>query len=173
MELSEEELKKKLDEAVANATKGLLSQEQFDKTLKERLSEKDAKHKAELEEIKRTEKMSAEEKQKHDFEALTKERDELKGLLAKKEHDENIGKLMAEKKIGNEFRQMFIGISDVEQAGALMDEFNKSFEAKLKAEKDELIKPHTPNTQIGSNASFDDAEADRIMGIRPNPTLNK
>ena len=113
MEISDEELKQKLDEAVANATKGLLSQEQFDKILKERLSEKDAKHKAELEEIKKTEKMSAEEKQKHDLEALTKERDELKGLLAQKEHDENIAKLMGEKKIGNEFRGLFIGVSDL------------------------------------------------------------
>lgn len=168
----EEELQKKLDEGVTKDIK-LLSQEQFDKILKERLAEKEAKHRAELEEVQKTAKMSAEEKQHHDFEALAKERDELKGLLAQKEHDENITKLMGEKKICNEFKQMFIGIPDIKQAGELMEEFNKTFEAKLKAEKENLINPHTPKIQTSDSHIFDDAEADRIMGIRPTPSLNK
>lgn len=166
MEITEEELKKKIDEAVAKATKGLLTQEQFDESLKKRLSEKEAKHKAELEEVQKTAKMSAEEKQKHDFDELTKERDELKGLLAKKEHTENLSKLMAEKKIGSEFLPMFSSISDLKEAGAMMDKFNSTMEAKLKAEKENLINPHTPQKQT-TGSSADDAEIDRIMGIRP------
>ena len=167
MELTEEELQKKLDEAVANAKKGLLSQEQFDEALKKRLSEKEAKHKAELEEMKKTADMSAEEKQKHAFDELTKERDELKGLLAKKEHLENLTKLMTEKKVSAEFLPMFSGISDIKEAGDMMDKFNQAFAEKVKQAKDELIAPHTPSIQNNTNPS-DDAEIDRIMGIKPN-----
>ena len=166
MELTDEELQKKLDEAVAKATKGLLSQEQFDEALKKRLSEKEAKHKAELEEIQKTASMTAEEKQKHAFEELAKERDELKGLLAKKEHIENLTKLMSEKKVGSEFLPMFSSISDLKQASEMMDKFNEAFDAKIKAEKESLINPHTPNIQISNNAQ-NDAEIDRIMGIKP------
>lgn len=166
MELTEEELQKKLDEAVAKATKGLLSQEQFDEALKKRLSEKEAKHKAELEEAQKTASMTAEEKQKHAFEELAKERDELKGLLAKKEHIENLTKLMTEKKVGSEFLPMFSNISDLKQASEMMDKFNEAFDAKIKAEKESLINPHTPNIQISNNAQ-NDAEIDRIMGIKP------
>lgn len=164
MEITEEELQKKLDEAVAKASKGMLSQEQFDEALKKRLSEKEAKHKAELEELKKTADMSAEEKQKHALDELTKERDELKGLLAKKEHLENLTRLMAEKKVGTEFLPMFSEISDIKEAGAMMDKFNEAFEAKIKAEKEALISPHTPSVQ-NKNAP-DDAEVDRIMGIK-------
>ena len=166
MELTDEELQKKLDEAVAKATKGLLSQEQFDEALKKRLSEKEAKHKAELEEAQKTASMTAEEKQKHAFAELAKERDELKGLLAKKEHIENLTKLMADKKVSAEFLPMFSGISDLKEAGAMMDKFNETFEAKIKAEKESLINPHTPSIQTTTNPS-DDAEVDRIMGIKP------
>ena len=166
MEITDEELQKKLDEAVAKATKGLLSQEQFDEALKKRLSEKEAKHKAELDELKKTADMSAEEKQKHALDELTKERDELKGLLAKKEHIENLTKLMTEKKVSSEFLPMFSNISDIKEAGALMDKFNQAFDAKIKAEKEALINPHTPSIQTTTNPS-DDAEVDRIMGIKP------
>lgn len=166
MELTDEELQKKLDEAVAKATKGLLSQEQFDEALKKRLSEKEAKHKAELEEAQKTASMTAEEKQKHAFEELAKERDELKGLLAKKEHIENLTKLMTEKKVGSEFLPMFSNISDLKEASEMMDKFNEAFDAKIKAEKESLINPHTPNIQISNNAQ-NDAEIDRIMGIKP------
>lgn len=166
MEITEEELQKKLDEAVAKATKSMLSQEQFDEALKKRLSEKEAKHKAEMEELKKTADMSAEEKQKHAFDELTKERDELKGLLAKKEHLENLTKLMTEKKVGAEFLPMFSGISDLKEAGDVMDKFNQAFDERVKKAKDELIAPHTPNVQNNTNPS-DDAEIDRIMGIKP------
>lgn len=165
MEITDEELKKKIEEAVATATKGLLTQEQFDESLKKRLSEKEAKHKAELEEVQKTAKMSAEEKQKHDFDELTKERDELKGLLAKKEHTENLSKLMSEKKIGSEFLPMFSNISDLKEAGEMMDKFNSTFEERIKAEKENLISPHTPSTQT-SAPTTDDEEVDRVLGIR-------
>lgn len=144
MEISEEDLKKRIADAVATATKGLLTQEQFDDALKKRLSEKEAKHKAELEEVQKTAKMSAEEKQKHDFESLTKERDELKSQLAQKEHSEVLARLMNEKKIGAEFSEMFSGISDLKVAGEMMDKFNEKFSAKLNEEKEALINPHTP-----------------------------
>lgn len=150
MEISEEDLKKKLDEAVANATKGLLTQEQLNEIVQKRLSEKEAKHKAELEEVQKTAKMSAEEKQKHDFENLTKERDELKGLLAQKEHSEGLARLMNEKKIGAEFSEMFSGISDLKTAGEMMDKFNAKFTERLNAEKEALLNPHTPKENISS-----------------------
>lgn len=162
MEITEEELKKKIDEAVASATKGLLTQDQFNEAISKRISEVNEKHKKELEEKEKVAKMTAEEKQKHDFEALAKERDELKNSLAQKEHKEKLTSLMGEKKIDNSFYDMFSGINDLEKAGAMMDNFNKSFENKLNKAIDEKISPHVPNKDTGTT---DDAQLRKAMGL--------
>ena len=98
MEITEEELNKKIAEAQAEAKKGLLTQDDFDKALSKRINELSEKHQKELEEKEKVLKMSEEERRKHDFETLTKERDELKNSLQAKEHKEQLLTLMADKK---------------------------------------------------------------------------
>ena len=82
MEITEEELNKKIAEAQAEAKKGLLTQDDFDKALSKRINELTEKHKKDLEEKEKILKMSEDERRKHDFEVLTKERDELKSSLS-------------------------------------------------------------------------------------------
>ena len=164
MEISEEELKKKIDDAVAEATKGLLTQEQFDKSLSERLNKEKEKHKKELEEKEKTAKMSAEEKMKHDFDMVTKERDELKSSLAAKEHKEKLTGMMAEKKIDNSFYSMFSGIQDMDEAGKVMDKFNETLKSKVDAEVEGKLKSNVPGGNNG-NDNVDDAALRRAMGL--------
>ena len=144
MEITEEELKKKIEEAVTERTKGLLTQDQFNEAISKRISEVNEKHKKELEEKEKVAKMTAEEKQKHDFEALAKERDELKTSLAQKEHKEKLTSLMGEKKIDSSFYDMFSGINDIEQAGVMMDKFNEVLKNKVDTVVDSKINPHIP-----------------------------
>ncbi len=144
MEISEEELKKKIDDAVAEATKGLFTQEQLDKVISDRANQLNDKHKKELEEKEKVAKMSAEEKLKHDFEEMTKERDELKSSLAAKERKEKLTSMMAEKKIDSSFYEMFSGIDDLEKAGTVMDKFNETLKSKVDAEVDGKINPNVP-----------------------------
>ena len=96
MEISEEELKKKLDEAAAKAREGLLTQEDVDKAISKRVAELKKKHNEELEEERNKAKMSAEELQKHELEKIKAEKAELEKTLQAKEHSEKITKLMAE-----------------------------------------------------------------------------
>lgn len=162
MEMSEEELKKKIDEAVANATKGLFTQEQLDKVISERVNQLNDKHKKELEEKEKVAKMSAEEKLKHDFEAMTKERDELKSSLAAKEHKEKLTNLMTEKKIDSSFYEIFSGIDDLEKAGNVMDKFNETLKSKVDAEVEGKLKPNIPEK---GNDNVDDTALRKAMGL--------
>ena len=50
MEITEEELNKKIADAVAEAKKGLLTQDQFNEAISKRIGEVNEKHKKELEE---------------------------------------------------------------------------------------------------------------------------
>lgn len=162
MEITEEELNKKIAEAVAEAKKGLLTQDQFNEAISKRIGEVNEKHKKELEEKEKVAKMTAEEKQKHEFEAIAKERDELKSSLALKEHKEKLTALMSEKKIDSSFYEMFSNIQDLEQAGGLMDKFNDTLKSKVDAEVESKIKPNVPNT--GGNNS-DDQAIRKAMGL--------
>lgn len=162
MEITEEELKKKIADAVAEAKKGLLTQDQFNEAISKRIGEVNEKHKKELDEREKVAKMTAEEKQKHDFEALAKERDELKSSLAQKEHREKLTALMGEKKIDSSFYEMFSNINDLTKAGEVMDSFNKSFEDKLNAAIDGKIKPNVPNKD---NGLTEDAQLRKAMGL--------
>lgn len=148
MEISEEDLKKKIDEAVSNATKGLFTQEQLDKVISERVNQLNDKHKKELEEKEKVAKMSAEEKLKHDFEEMTKERDELKSSLAAKDFKEKLTALMSEKKIDNSFYEMFSGMNDLEKAGVLMDKFNETLKSKVDAEVEGKLNPNVPGSDL-------------------------
>jgi hypothetical protein len=145
MEITEEELNKKIADAVAEAKKGLLTQDQFNEAISKRISEVNDKHKKELEEKEKTAKMTAEEKQKHEFEQLTKERDELKSSLQAKEHKEKMLSLMADKKLDSSMYDMFSGIQDLEQAGVMMDKFNETVSNRVNAEIDGKIKPNVPH----------------------------
>jgi hypothetical protein len=162
MEITEEELNKKIADAVAEAKKGLLSQEDFDKAISKRITEVNEKHKKELEEKEKIAKMSAEEKQKHDFEQLTKERDELKSSLQAKEHKEKLINLMSEKKVDSSFYDVFSNVQDLKIAGDMMDKFNESFNNKVNAEVEKKIKPNVPGT--GGNNS-DDQAIRKAMGL--------
>ena len=162
MELSEEELNKKIAEAQAEAKKGLLTQEDFDKALSKRINELTEKYKKDLEEKEKTAKMTAEEKQKHDFEVLTKERDELKSSLAEKEHKEKLLSLMSEKKVDNSFYEMFSSVADIEKAGQMMDKFNETLKSQVDAEVEKKINPHVPSSN-GNNT--DDAQLRKAMGL--------
>lgn len=162
MEITEEELKKKIDEAVAKAKEGMLTQDQVNEVVSKRIGEVNEKHKKALEEQAKIAKMSAEEKQKHDFDELTKERDELKTSLLAKEHKENILSLMAEKKIDNSFYDVFSGISDTKTASEMMDTFNKSFEAKVNEAVESKINSHVPNKTI---TTTNDADLRRAFGL--------
>lgn len=162
MEISEEDLKQKIAEAQAEAKKGLLTQEDFDKALSKRINELTEKHKKDLEEKEKTAKMTAEEKQKHDFEVLTKERDELKNSLAQKEHKEKLLSLMTEKKVDNSFYEMFSNVTDIEKAGQMMDKFNETLKAQVDAEVDKKLNPHVPSSGGNNN---DDAQLRKAMGL--------
>lgn len=162
MEITEEELQKKLDEAIAEAKKGLLTQEQVNEVVSKRITEINEKHKKELEEKEKVAQMSAEEKQKHDFDELTKERDTLKASLAEKEHREKLTALMADKKIDSSFYDMFSGVSDLEKAGGLMDKFNTTFEEKLNAAVEKKINPHVPSK---GNETTNDSALRKAMGL--------
>lgn len=163
MEISEEDLKKKIDEAIAEAKKGLFTQEQLDKVVSDRVNQLNDKHKKELEEKEKVAKMSAEEKLKHDFEEMTKERDELKSSLAAKDRKEKLTSLMAEKKIDNSFYEMFSGIEDLEKAGSMMDKFNETFKSKVDAEVEGKINPNVPGKN--NNLTTDDAQLRKAMGL--------
>lgn len=146
MEITEEELNKKIADAVAEAKKGLLTQDQFNEAISKRIGEVNEKHKKELEEKEKIAKMSAEEKQKHEFEAMQKERDELKNSLALKEHKEKLTTLMGEKNIDSSFYEMFSGVQDLEQAGNLMDKLNETLKSKVDSEVESKIKPNVPSS---------------------------
>lgn len=161
MEITEEELKTKIEEAVAKAKEGLLTQEQFDSTLSKRINEVNEKHKKELAEKEKIAKMTAEEKQKHDFDTLTKENEELKSSLAAKDHKEKLNALMSEKKVDSSFYDMFSGIADLEKAGALMDKFNETFTAKVNEELDSKIKSNVPSI----NKNNDNTSLRKAMGL--------
>lgn len=163
MEITEEELKKKIEEAVAESRKGLLTQDQVNEIVAKRLSEANDKHKKEIEERERIAKMSAEEKQKHDFEEMQKERDEFKQQLAQKEHKEKIINLMTEKKIDSSLYDVFSGITDLDVAGNMMNKFNETVTEKVNAEVDKKIKPNVPS--VGNN-NVDDAQLRRAMGLK-------
>lgn len=163
MEISEEDLKKKIDEAVSNATKGLFTQEQLDKVISERVNQLNDKHKKELEEKEKVAKMSAEEKLKHDFEEMTKERDELKSSLAAKDFKEKLTALMSEKKIDNSFYEMFSGINDLEKAGVVMDKFNETLKSKVDSEVEVKLNPNVPKGN--NNENINDAALRKAMGL--------
>lgn len=150
MEITEEELQKKIDEAVAKAKDGLLTQEQVNDAISKRISELNEKHKKALDEQAKIAKMTAEEKQKHEFEQLTKERDELKLSLQAKEHKENMLNLMSEKKVDSSFYEMFSSIQDLQQAGVMMDKFNETLASKVNAEIDNKIKPNIPHNNLNT-----------------------
>lgn len=162
MEITEEELKKKIESAQAEATKGLLTQEDFDKALSKRINELTEKHKKELDEKEKILKMSAEEKQKHDFEVLTKERDELKSSLAEKEHREKLLTMMSEKKVDNSFYDVFSGVADLEQAGKLMDTLKEQMKSAIDKAVEDKLKPNVPSTNGNGN---DDAQLRKAMGL--------
>lgn len=164
MEITEEELNKKIEEAKAEAKKGLLTQEQFNETLSRRLGELNEKHKKELEEKEKTAKMSAEEKQKHDFELLTKERDEIKAMLAEKEHKEKLTALMGEKKIDNSFYDVFSGVPDLKVAGDLMDKLNATMKAQVDAEVEKKLSPNIPKGTNGEN-DLTTSQMRKAMGL--------
>lgn len=146
MEITEEELKQKITNAVSEATKGMLTQDQFNKTLSARINEEKEKHKKDLEEHDRIAKMTAEEKQKHDFESVSQERDELKKQIAEIEHKQKILKLMTDKKIDVGFYDMFSNVSDYEQAGAVMDKFSKTIQDSIEKAIEDKLKPNVPST---------------------------
>lgn len=164
MEITEEELNKKIEEAKAEATKGLLTQEQFNETLSRRLGEINEKHKKELEEKEKTAKMSAEEKQKHDFEVLTKERDEIKALLAQKEYKEKLTTLMSEKKVDNSFYEVFSNVPDLKVAGDLMDKLNNTMKAQVDAEIEKKLTPNVPKATNGET-DVTTAQMRKAMGL--------
>lgn len=151
MEISEEELKKKLDEAAAKAREGLLTQEDVDKAISKRVAELKKKHNEELEEERNKAKMSAEELQKHELEKIKAEKAELEKTLQAKEHSEKITKLMAEKKIDAEFLDLFSGISDIDAAAATMDKFCEKIKSQVDAAVDSKIKPHIPDVNAGNS----------------------
>ena len=146
MEITEEELQNKINEAVAKAKEGLLTQDQVNEVISKRISEVNEKHKKALDEQAKIAKMTAEEKQKHEFEQLTKERDELKLSLQAKEHKENLLNLMSEKKVDGSFYEMFSSIQDLQKASVMMDKFNETLANKVNAEIDNKIKPNVPHS---------------------------
>ena len=162
MEITEEELNKKIAEAQAEAKKGLLTQDDFDKALSKRINELTEKHKKDLEEKEKTLKMTAEEKQKHDFEVLTKERDELKSSLEAKEHKEKLMSLMSEKKVDNSFYDMFSNVTDLDKASQMMDKLNAGVKTLVDTEVEKKLKPNIPSS--GGNET-DDAQLRKAMGL--------
>lgn len=157
MEISEEDLNKKIADAISEATKGMLTQEQFNKTLSARINEEKEKHKKDLEEHDRIAKMTAEEKQKHDFETVSQERDALKKQLADKEHKEKILKLMSDKKIDSSFYEMFSNVADFEQASVVMDKFSETIKNSIDKAVEEKLKPNIPSTNPNNNSTTPNA----------------
>lgn len=164
MEISEEELNKKIEEAVSKAKDGLLTQEQVDKIVSERVNKTKEQHKKELEEAQKVAKMTEAEKQKHDFEILTQERDELKKSLAQREHKDKILSLMSERKIENSFYDIFSGIDDIEKAGTMMDKFNETLSARVNAEVDGKLQSNVPSENKEKN-NVNDAALRKAMGL--------
>ena len=162
MEITEEELNKKIADAQAEAKKGLLTQDDFDKALSKRINELTEKHKKDLEEKEKILKMSEDERRKHDFEVLTKERDELKTSLQEKEHKEKLLSLMTEKKVDNSFYDMFSAVSDLEVAGQMMDKLNENVKTAIDSEVEKKLKTNVPST--GGNET-DDAQLRKAMGL--------
>lgn len=162
MEITEEELNKKIAEAQAEATKGLLTQDDFDKALSKRINELSEKHKRELEEKEKVLKMSEEERRKHDFEVLTKERDDLRTSLQAKEHKEQLLTLMADKKVDNSFYELFQSVTDLEQAGQMMDKLNANVKTAVDSEVEKRLKPNVPSSGGTNN---DDAQLRKAMGL--------
>lgn len=162
MEITEEELNKKIAEAQAEAKKGLLTQDDFDKALSKRINELSEKHQKELEEKEKVLKMSEEERRKHDFETLTKERDELKNSLQAKEHKEQLLTLMADKKVDNSFYELFQNVTDLEQAGQMMDKLNANVKTAVDSEVEKRLKPNVPSSGGNNN---DDAQLRKAMGL--------
>lgn len=150
MEISEEELKKKLDEAAVKAREGMLTQEDVNKTISQRIAEIKKKHTEDLEDERNKAKMSAEELQRHELEKIKAEKVELEKTLQLKEHSEKITKLMSERKIDAEFFDMFSGISDITVASTTMDKFCEKVKTKIDTEVDGKIKPHVPDTNSGA-----------------------
>lgn len=151
MEITDEELKKKIDEAVAEKTKGLFTQEQVNKAISTRINEEKEKHKKDIEERERVAKMTAEEKQKHDLEIISQERDEYKKQLAEKEHKEKILTLMSDKKIDSGFFELFAGVSDYEKACAAMDKFNDTIKSNVDKAVEGKLKPNIPSSDKHNN----------------------
>jgi hypothetical protein len=151
MEYTEEQkadIQKQIDEAKKEATKGFLSQEQFDKALSKRIGEIQSKHEAEIKEKEETAKMDASTKMKHDMEKLQKALKEKDDILKQKEHHEGIRNLMAEKNIGKDFFDMFVGLQDMEKAGVMMDKFNETTKSEVDKAVDSKINPHVPKTGV-------------------------
>lgn len=165
MEITEEELQKKLDEATNKAREGMLTQDDLDKAISKRVAELKKKHNEELEDERNKAKMSAEELQKHELEKIKAEKANLEKTLQAKEHSEKINKLMAEKKIDAEFFDMFSGISDIDTAATTMDKFCEKVKSKIDTEVDGKIKPHIPETNTG-NASTNSINAVMNQQIR-------
>lgn len=163
MEYTEEQ-KADIQKQIEEATKGLLNQEQIDAIVSKRVKDLSDKHAKDLEEKEKIAKMTADEKIKHELEQYKTQLAEKDSLLAQKEHKEKLSALMGEKKVSNEFFDMFANVTDLEKAGALMDKFNESFTAKLNTEIDNKITPHAPSKQTNSS---DYAEIDAVLGIRP------
>ncbi|MCX4348367.1 MAG: DUF4355 domain-containing protein [Alphaproteobacteria bacterium] len=153
MEISEEDLKKRLDEAAAKAREGMLTQEDVDKAISKRVAEIKKKHNEELEDERNKAKMSAEELQKHELEKIKAEKAELEKTLKAKEHSEKIVKLMSEKEIDTEFLDLFSGISDIDVASATMDKFCEKLKSKVNAAVDSKIKSHVPDTNTGNSSN--------------------
>lgn len=153
MEISEEDLKKRLEEAAAKAREGMLTQEDVDKAISKRVAEIKKKHSEELEDERNKAKMSAEELQKHELEKIKAEKAELEKTLKAKEHSEKIVKLMSEKEIDTEFLDLFSGISDIDVASATMDKFCEKLKSKVDAAVDSKIKSHVPGTNAGNSSN--------------------
>lgn len=162
MEITQEDLDKKIAEAQAEAKKGLLTQEDFDKALSKRINELNEKHQKDIEEKEKVLKMTEEERRKHDFEVLTKERDELKSSLQEKEHKEKLLSLMSEKKVDNSFYDVFSNVPDLEVAGQMMDKFNENIKTMVDTEVEKKIKPNVPS--VGGN-NIEDAQLRKAMGL--------
>lgn len=163
MEITDEELKKKIADAVADATKGMLTQEQFNKTLSARINEEKEKHRKDLEEHDRVAKMTAEEKQKHDFETISQERDALKKQLAEKEHKEKILKLMSGKKIDTSFYELFSNVADYEQAGAAMDKFSETIKQNVDKAVEDKLKPNVPANNNNTDKTNPNANMNKAI----------
>lgn len=145
MELTEEELEQKINDAVKAKTEGLFTQDQVNAAISNRLKEEKQKFEKELADREKKASMDASQLEKYEREKLESENKELKSKIQQKEHAETISKLMADKKIDAGFFDTFSGISDIEQAKIQMDKFNETLSQKVSAEIDGKIKAHVPS----------------------------